>query len=84
MAHQRPPARSYWHQDKPVSNSSALSYGAFRNRYKQVTAGADPTTTIYVAGLLEKVTRAGVTEFRALLGMGSRTVTDGRDRAYEA
>jgi RHS repeat-associated protein len=46
------------------SNSSALSYGAFRNRYKQVTAGADPTTTIYVAGILERVTRAGVTEFR--------------------
>jgi hypothetical protein len=29
-----------------------------------VTSGADPTTTIYVAGLVERVTRAGVTEFR--------------------
>ena len=46
------------------SNSSAVSYGAHRNRFKQVTTGADPTTTIYVAGLLERVTRAGVTEFR--------------------
>jgi RHS repeat-associated protein len=47
------------------SNSSAVSYGAFRNRFKQVTAGSDPTTTIYVAGLLERVTRpGGVTEFR--------------------
>jgi RHS repeat-associated protein len=47
------------------SNSSAVSYGAFRNRFKQVTAGSDPTTTIYVAGILERVTRpGGVTEFR--------------------
>ena len=47
------------------SNASALSYGAFRNRFKQVTTGTDPTTTIYVAGILERVTRpGGVTEFR--------------------
>lgn len=35
------------------SNSSTLSYGAFRNRYKQVAVNAGSTeTTIYIAGLL--------------------------------
>jgi hypothetical protein len=46
------------------SNSTAVSYGAHRNRYKQVTSGADPTTTIYVAGILKRVTRSSGTEFR--------------------
>jgi RHS repeat-associated protein len=42
------------------SNSSTLSYGAFRNRYKQVAAsGAGTETTLYVAGLFERVTRPG-------------------------
>jgi RHS repeat-associated protein len=48
-----------------ASNSSAISYGAFRNRYKQVAVTSGVTeTTIYVAGLLEKVTKSGVTQYR--------------------
>jgi RHS repeat-associated protein len=50
------------------SETSALHYGAFRNRFKQVTAGANPETRIYVAGLMEKVTRGGVTEYRYQIG----------------
>jgi len=47
------------------SNSSTLSYGAFRNRSKQVAVTAGITeTTIYVGGLLEKVTRGSITEYR--------------------
>ncbi len=47
------------------SNSSTLSYGAYRNRYKQVavTAGISETT-IYVGGILEKVTKSGTTNWR--------------------
>jgi RHS repeat-associated protein len=54
------------------SNSSTLSYGAFRNRYKQVAiAGGTTETTIYVGGLLEKVTKGGVTEYRHLIHGGA-------------
>ncbi len=47
------------------SNSSTLSYGAYRNRYKQVavTAGISETT-IYVGGILEKVTKSGTITWR--------------------
>ncbi len=39
--------------------------GAFRNRYKQVAVTPTGTeTTIYVAGLLEKVTRGSLIEYR--------------------
>jgi RHS repeat-associated protein len=47
------------------TNSSTLSYGAWRNRSKQVAiSGGSTETTISVAGLLEKVTRGSVTEYR--------------------
>ena len=47
------------------SNSSTLLYGAFRNRYKQIAVtGGVTETTIYVGGLLEKVTKGSVTEYR--------------------
>ena len=55
------------------SNSSALYYGAFRNRYKQVAVSSGASeTTIYVAdGLFEKVTRpGGVIEYRHYLPGG--------------
>jgi hypothetical protein len=53
------------------SNSSTLSYGAHRNRYKQVSVASGVTeTTIYVGGLLEKVTRGSVTEYRHLIHGG--------------
>ena len=52
------------------SSSSAISYGAFRNRYKQVSSGSVAETTIYVAGLLERVTRSSVTEYRHLIHGG--------------
>jgi len=57
----------------PGGNSSALSYGAFRNRYKQVATSPGSTeTTIYVAGLFEKVTRTGQpTEYRHLIRGGN-------------
>ncbi len=55
------------------SNSSAISYGAYRNRYKQVAQSAEGTeTTIYVAGLVEKVTRGGLVEYRHLIAGGQR------------
>lgn len=48
--------------------SSTLSYGAFRNRYKQIAVTPTGTeTTIYVAGLMERVTRGGTTEYRHLI-----------------
>ena len=67
------------------SNRSTLYYGASRNRYKQVTVTSGVSeTTIYVGGLLEKVTRGSVTEYRhlthggkgvaAALGMSLRTL----------
>ena len=47
------------------ANSSTLGYGAWRNRTKQVAVSAGSTeTTIYVAGLLEKVTRGSTVEYR--------------------
>jgi RHS repeat-associated protein len=47
------------------SNSSTLSYGAFRNRYKQVSLNAGTyETTIYVGGMLEKVSRSAAIEYR--------------------
>ena len=56
------------------SNSSTISYGAYRNRYRQaaVTAGVTETT-IYIGGMLEKVTRSGVTEYRHLIEGGNGT-----------
>ena len=47
------------------ANSSTLSYGAWRNRIKQVavTSGSIETT-VYVAGLVEKVTKGSTVEYR--------------------
>jgi RHS repeat-associated protein len=54
------------------SNSSTISYGAHRNRFKQVSlTGGVSETTIYVGGLLERVTKAGVTEYRHLIQGGN-------------
>lgn len=55
------------------SNSSALSYGAFRNRYKQVAvSGSGTETTTYVAGLFERVTPStGPTEYRNYIPGGT-------------
>ena len=54
------------------SNSSSLSYGAFRNRFKQVAVNAGATeTTIYIAGLLEKVTRGSLIEYRHTIHGGN-------------
>lgn len=57
------------------SNSSTLSYGAFRNRFKQVAvSGGAAETTLYVAGLFERVTRpSGVIEYRHYLPGGQGT-----------
>jgi RHS repeat-associated protein len=74
----------------PGNYSSTISYGAFRNRYKQVAIGPQGTeTTIYVAGLLEKVTNAQGTHYRHLIqgGQGtaaihSRTVGGGNATVY--
>jgi hypothetical protein len=54
------------------SSTSTLSYGANRNRYKQVTvtpAGQNmpqgTETTLYVGGVFEKVTKpSGVIEYK--------------------
>ncbi len=47
------------------SDSSTLTYGAWRNRTKQVAVTAGVTeTTIYVAGLVEKVTKGSTVEYR--------------------
>jgi RHS repeat-associated protein len=57
------------------SASSSLWYGAYRNRYKQVSvAGGVTETTISIAGLLEKVTKSGVTEYRHRIGGQGGTV----------
>ncbi len=54
--------------------SSSLSYGAFRNRYKQVAVTPSGTeTTIYVAGLVEKVTRGSQIEYRHYIAGGKGT-----------
>jgi RHS repeat-associated protein len=61
---------SYTSYNLPTSipsgaNSSTLSYGAWRNTVKQVAVTSGTTeTTIYVAGLLEKVTKGTTTEYR--------------------
>src|SRR5262245_26285698 len=54
-------------------NSSTLSYGAFRNRYKQVAVSPGSTeTTIYVSDLLEKVSRTGLpTDYRHYIRGGN-------------
>ena len=54
------------------SSSSTISYGAFGNRFKQVAVNAGSTeTTIYVAGLLEKVTRGSLIEYRHTIHGGN-------------
>jgi len=51
-----------------------LSYGAFRNRFKQVAVNAGATeTTLYIAGLLEKITRGSLIEYRHLIHGGKGT-----------
>jgi RHS repeat-associated protein len=58
----------------PGNYSSTISYGAFRNRYKQVAIGPQGSeTTIYVAGLLEKVTNGTGTHYRHLIQGGNGT-----------
>jgi RHS repeat-associated protein len=58
----------------PGGYSSTISYGAFRNRFKQVAIGPQGTeTTIYVAGLLEKVTNAQGTHYRHYIQGGKGT-----------
>jgi len=58
----------------PGNYSSTLSYGAFRNRFKQVAVGPQGTeTTIYVAGLLEKVTNGSGTHYRHYIAGGKST-----------
>ncbi len=57
------------------ANTSSLSYGAWRNRTKQVAVTSGSTeTTIYVAGLLEKVTKGATTEYRHLISGTPGTV----------
>ena len=54
--------------------SSTLSYGAFRNRFKQIAVTPTTTeTTIYVAGLMERVTRGSSTEYRHYIRGGQGT-----------
>jgi RHS repeat-associated protein len=57
------------------ANSSAFAYGAWRNRSQQVAVtGGLTETTVYVAGLLEQVTKGGLTEYRHLIGATPGTV----------
>jgi RHS repeat-associated protein len=54
------------------SNSTTLSYGGWRNLYKQVSASSTGTeTTLYIGGLLEIVTRGAVTEYRHMIAGGN-------------
>jgi RHS repeat-associated protein len=56
------------------TNSTQLSYGAWRNLYKQVSTGSiGNETTLYIGGLVEIVTRGGVTEYRHMIPGGSGT-----------
>jgi RHS repeat-associated protein len=57
------------------SNSSTLSYGTFRNRFRQdAVSGGATETTIYVGGLFEKVTLpSGTVEFRHYIPGGNGT-----------
>jgi RHS repeat-associated protein len=59
------------------SNSSTLSYGAFRNRFKQVAVSSGTTeTTLYVGGLYERVTLpSGVIEYRQYIPGGNGLAT---------
>jgi RHS repeat-associated protein len=60
-----------------TGTSSTLSYGAFRNRYKQIAVTPTSTeTTITIAGLLEKVTRGSQIEYRHLIqgGQGAAAI----------
>ena len=51
-----------------------MSYGAFRNRFKQVAVNAGATeTTLTIAGLLEKVSRGSLIEYRHLIHGGKGT-----------
>lgn len=53
---------------------SEFSYNANHQRWKQVANyGAVSETTWYIGGMLEKVLRSGVTEFRHLIPAGSST-----------
>jgi RHS repeat-associated protein len=55
-------------------NSSQFWYGPTGNRWKQLASQAGTTeTTIYVGGLMEKVTRAGVTTWRHYIPAPSGT-----------
>jgi RHS repeat-associated protein len=59
--------------------SSQFSYGPNRNYYKQVATYTNGTsTTVYVGGLLEKVTNAGVDEYRHYIRAGGATITVSR------
>ncbi len=55
------------------SNSSTLTYGAFRNRYQQVAvAGGVSEETLYVAGLFERVTPSnGPVQYRHYIPGGN-------------
>jgi RHS repeat-associated protein len=55
------------------SNSSQFLYGAGRNRWKQVASyGGQPETTLYVGGLMEKVTVTSGTAYRHYIGLGDQ------------
>ena len=57
------------------SNSTQFNYNANHQRWKQVAVDAGvTTTTYYVGGILEKVVRPGVTEYRHLIPAGSNSV----------
>jgi RHS repeat-associated protein len=57
------------------SNSSQFFYSPTRARWKQVASYAGTAeTTIYIGGLLEKVTRSGVTSYKHLIAGGSGPV----------
>lgn len=56
------------------SNYSQFSYNANRQRWRQVANYSGTSeTTIYVGGLLEKVTRGGVSEYKHYIPSGSST-----------
>ncbi len=57
------------------SNSSQFFYAPNRGRWKQVASYAGTAeTTIYIGGLIEKVTRAGVTSWKHYIAGGSGPV----------
>jgi RHS repeat-associated protein len=70
------------------SSSSQFFYTPDRARYKQVASYAGASeTTMYVGGLLEKVTRGGVTEYRHTILAGAHKVlytrrSDGSSATY--